>query len=259
MKYLTDGRKVSVIEKLNNTDFIVQEIYVTEDGSEVPAGEKFVVKTLLDKPVISWKKRKIQEIEKSFDEIKARHEKALANVQRQEQLAAEKIRQLKAIATKVTSEQLKTLEKFVSGKIKYLVVHEYDTARVVESDKFLESWDGQYFEGFKLISLFGRSDGNLSYKVNRYRDDSGFWTTVDPCETMEQAVLICQKVYDEKVQEWLDGKKQYPPSDNFAIGCEIKLDERAVDFYKNVEDDKIKKEIKNLKKRLEELEALGLP
>ena len=56
-KYLTDGRKVIVVGKLNNQDTIVQEIFVTKDGSEIPSGENFVVKSLHDEPVESWKKK----------------------------------------------------------------------------------------------------------------------------------------------------------------------------------------------------------
>lgn len=54
IKYTTDGKKVVVIGDLNQTDKIVQEIFVTEQGDEIPQGERFVVKNLLDSPAKSW-------------------------------------------------------------------------------------------------------------------------------------------------------------------------------------------------------------
>jgi hypothetical protein len=43
IKYTSKGQKVRIVGKLNSTEFIVQEIHVTESGDEVPAGENFVV------------------------------------------------------------------------------------------------------------------------------------------------------------------------------------------------------------------------
>ena len=40
IKYTTDGKKVVVIGDLNQTEKIVQEIYVTDDGCEIPQGER---------------------------------------------------------------------------------------------------------------------------------------------------------------------------------------------------------------------------
>jgi len=48
-KYLKDGRKVAVVGRLNNNQWIVQEIFVSGD-QEFPCGEHFVETTLLDKP-----------------------------------------------------------------------------------------------------------------------------------------------------------------------------------------------------------------
>lgn len=59
IKYTTDGRKVVIIGDLNQTEKIVQEIFVTEDGAEIPSGERFVVKSLLDTPAKSWKEKRL--------------------------------------------------------------------------------------------------------------------------------------------------------------------------------------------------------
>jgi 23S rRNA C2498 (ribose-2'-O)-methylase RlmM len=69
LKYTSDGKKVSVIGKINQTEFIVQEIFVTESGDEIPSGENFTAKSLHDKPVISWKEKRIYEYELKYKKI----------------------------------------------------------------------------------------------------------------------------------------------------------------------------------------------
>lgn len=44
-KFLSDGRKVVVVGALNNQETIVQEVFVTQQGDEIPGGERFVVKS----------------------------------------------------------------------------------------------------------------------------------------------------------------------------------------------------------------------
>ena len=70
IKYTTDGRKVVIIGDLNQTEKIVQEIFVTEDGAEIPSGERFVVKSLLDTPAKSWKEKNIADLEARYEKDK---------------------------------------------------------------------------------------------------------------------------------------------------------------------------------------------
>jgi hypothetical protein len=55
-KFTSDGKKVAIIGALNAKETIVLEIFVN-DGTEFPAGEHFVVKTLLDVPAETYKAR----------------------------------------------------------------------------------------------------------------------------------------------------------------------------------------------------------
>ena len=47
IKYTKDGKKVAILGKLNDTTWIVQEIFIL-NGQELPCGENFTTKTLLD-------------------------------------------------------------------------------------------------------------------------------------------------------------------------------------------------------------------
>ena len=66
IKYTTDGKKVVVLGNLNSQEKIVQEVFVV-DGSEIPSGEHFIVKSLHDATAISWKEKRLQEIEEKYD------------------------------------------------------------------------------------------------------------------------------------------------------------------------------------------------
>jgi len=95
IKYTTDGKKVVIIGDLNQTDKIVQEIFVTENGDEIPQGERFVVKSLLDEPAKSWKETRLEELE-------ARYEKEIADWERQiRNMAIEKSRVYDALSARV--------------------------------------------------------------------------------------------------------------------------------------------------------------
>lgn len=60
-KFTSDGRKVAIIGALNAKETIVQEVFIT-DGTEFPAGEHFVVKTLLDAPAETYKAKEERRI-----------------------------------------------------------------------------------------------------------------------------------------------------------------------------------------------------
>lgn len=70
IKYTTDGKKVVVLGDLNSNEKIVQEIFITPSGNELPGGENFVVKSLLDEPAKSWKEEEIAKLEKRYNDRK---------------------------------------------------------------------------------------------------------------------------------------------------------------------------------------------
>ena len=71
-KYMSDGRKVVVIGQLNTVESIVQEIFVTEQGDEIPSGERFTTKDLHDTPE--------QNYEKSLQHAKDNLDKSLEKI-----------------------------------------------------------------------------------------------------------------------------------------------------------------------------------
>lgn len=183
IKYLSDGRKVCVIGAINKTEFIVQEVHVTEDGDEFPTGEKFTSKSLLDVPAKTYKEKEAERIEKLLCDKKSELESIKRHIydNNQKRLAsAELTKQSIKSMESISNLDFEHLIDIVSGNIKFVVYVGYDGMSIAKHKEFEESisYFDRYgsnirFDGIKLLSLFGRSDGDLAFKINRYGDGSG--------------------------------------------------------------------------------------
>ena len=181
-KFLSDGRKVAIIGQLNNVEFIVQEIFVTASGDEIPSGERFTAKSLHDEPVESYKAREERNLESRINKLKSEVNKLDADIKSaksEAQTQAQILKQSKlTISTLMDDPDLDLLCDVIAGNIKWVV--DSCSYRMEEPIPFNESMDQKDFSDkrVRLLSLFGNSDGNISYRLNRYRDDSGNWSDV---------------------------------------------------------------------------------
>ena len=179
-KFLSDGRKVAIIGQLNNQEAIVQEVFVTDQGDEIPSGERFTAKSLHDAPVKSYKakeeERLEQRIQKQKDEIKRLEKRAgAAHIDARAHEDIGKF--VRAVAKGLSQENLEMLTAYLAGEIRWLVADNIGFEPPMAFDdkmKDTDSWHGAVkYEGLKLLSLYGRSDGNLTYNLHRYPDGSG--------------------------------------------------------------------------------------
>jgi len=227
MKYTQDGKKVIVIGKLNSTEWIVQEMFVSE-GVEVPGGEQFVAKTLLDKPAETYREKRIHElidIERKLEiSIESLQEKRIAV--RADERANALINKFYQAYENIDMKELKTLVDFLSGRITHLVFTDTHNPRIVTLLEVIkcESDYGHQFEGFRLVSLFGcNSNGErhgeelkkknycLDWRLNQYRDGSGYYRSFIPCASFEEAVEELDKIAaDTPVSSmWVKLKAKY--------------------------------------------------
>jgi hypothetical protein len=193
-KFLSDGRKVAVIGKLNNTEFIVREVFVTEGGDEIPSGESFTTKSLHDKPVESWLKREEAQQKKNTERAKAEAEKINVEINdlKQKLLARKALLANSPQLEDFAGESASLMAAFMTGTIEYLVIEDYGLSKPVKMadyvTNFETNWGRRSFEGLKLASVLGKSDGKLEYRIHYYSDGSGGSYLVHPFETFEGAV-----------------------------------------------------------------------
>ena len=182
-KYMSDGRKVVVIGQLNTVESIVQEIFVTEQGDEIPSGERFTTKDLHDKPVISYKKKEEIKLEETLAKLKQNKDTLYSEIEKMKEQ-----RKANAALLKASNSHIKTLfddeqtfdlfADVVAGNIEYATQDcnfEY-LSEIIPFEKAVsqtKEYHSENFEEIKLLSLFGNSDGDLSYRLYDYRDGSG--------------------------------------------------------------------------------------
>lgn len=217
IKFTTDGRKVLVVGKLNAQEHIVQEIFVSS-GQEIPSGENFVVKGLHDAPAESWKDQDLRKRE-------ARYAKRCAEIERQEQeqdrrnseaqqKAKHRAAALLEFARNSDEPQLQRLHALLAGEITHFFVSRYRPQIVTWDDEIIFDSDRNYgrlsIEGIKLLSLFGRSDGRLDYRLNQYRDGSGSSSIeIVPCRSYAEALSEAQKQLDAEAAMYVAGTRGY--------------------------------------------------
>lgn len=194
-KFLQDGRKVVIVGQLNTTESIVQEIFVTATGDEIPGGERFVSSALFDVPVVTYKEKQVLEWADSVAKHKVTVEalRAEAKVVKQELLAQrELLVQSKKIEASFGVEHVERIANFMTGQIEYLVVEEYDITPPIKMMDRIVYWETNYgertFDSIKLCSILGRSDGDLGYRIHQYSDTSGSYVNVYPCLTLDEAL-----------------------------------------------------------------------
>lgn len=219
IKYLTNGKKVAVIGKLNKTEWIVQEIHITPDGDEVPMGESFLAKNLMDTPCDSWEARRKADLESAIKKLEAKSDEIGLRVRKAEALAKIKASSLMKFQSQAGYEQLELLRQFVSGEITHLVVIQYNGASIADFDEELATRnDWGMPEGLRLLGLYGGSDGSLTWRITRYPDGYGSAVEVLPAMSMEHALELAQDYYDELINEWRSGQTKSPPAADWLRG-----------------------------------------
>jgi hypothetical protein len=101
---------------------------------------------------------------------------------------------------------LNRIEDFIDKKITHLAVFGYGAPKVATFDEAMRDFEyGRFSNDIKLLCLFGKSNGDLEWRVNQYYDGSGSWKEVIPCQSEAEA-LTAVKEHTEKprgdVMQW---------------------------------------------------------
>ncbi len=187
IKFTTDGKKVVVIGSLNSQEKIVQEIFIV-DGSEIPSGEHFVVKSLHDAPAVSWKENDLKKLEERYERERKEYQAQIDdNHKRYKNKTAEFREKFSYIASALKNaneKSFETLVDFITGEIEWVVVNHYDI-QILPLNEFHTMYDDK----LRLISIFGKDDGSFTYAVGDYYDYSGSNKKFYPFKSYDDALL----------------------------------------------------------------------
>lgn len=148
---------------------------------------------------------------------------------------------------------LRHVENMLDGKIKIFVEGCGYAPPKVLSLKDLEEGDGYGSKTWlKLIVLFGTSNGDLSWRVNEYRDGSGgTWKTLHPCADMDEAKTVIAGIYHDRFKEVRAAKQSHLISSGWLDTAKkwgIAVPQDIADMIND-------SAVSNLQSKLEKLEA----
>lgn len=249
-KFTTDGKKVAIVGKLNNTETIVQEIFVSENGSEIPAGENFVVKSLLDEPAKTWKEMEIEKIEKRYNAARAGMEKEVNDLERKTRemsaYARDKMQWMKSISDNIAIDWFDMVYGFVCAEYSHFVIKGYSEIKIIAFDEFMKPFESN---GIRAFGIWSNCDNKVSpiLKISTYRDGSdNLWSEVIPCKSYESALNELANLIN--ATEYLN--------DGFISSCQkygIKIQEDKMHTYMDKKEAARLKKISELEKEIEKL------
>lgn len=194
IKYTTDNKKVVIIGNLNSQEKIVQEIFIDGSGNEIPSGENFVVKSLHDTPVISWREKRLIELE---NEVKQKTDE-IEDLRNKYNTKASELREKLSYTIKALgeqhNEQFQTLIDFICGKISWIVIENWCSVEILPIDEF----NVQYDNRLRLMSIYGKDDGSFTYAVGDYHDHSGGSRKFHPFKSYEEAFIFFETTLIDK-------------------------------------------------------------
>ena len=167
--------------------------------------------------------------------------KLQAKVDELDKLVTEKRAELKRInseldqAGKRYQEQLKKIgqhralqriEDYLDGKFThFLEVGSYYAPTIVTADKALAhggtEHENRWDKKLRLLTLFGDTNGDLQWRINRYSDGSGSSNIeVYPCQNEDEAIGIVRQLYADAVAVWREQeKKHYGRAIEWSMKC----------------------------------------
>jgi hypothetical protein len=189
-------KKVVVVGKLNNQETIVQEVFVV-DGNEIPSGENFVVKSLHDSPSVSWQETEIEKMKTRYEDAKKYYEREMNSLSENQKKARAVFDGCTEIVRKANPAMFDSVSKLIGGDYKFALISDYSGVSIVPILDFVIDRDG-WDINLKLISIFGKSNGDFSWMVNRYRDYSGSWQDFQFFETRDSALQKAEDIINSK-------------------------------------------------------------
>lgn len=186
--YTRDGAKCSYVGTAEDKH-IVRAFLEYEDGEEL--GELSVVDAVCAKPPTEVLDAEVAELSKREADLRA-------EIYELEESKRRATHESKALLAKLKQHDvLKDIDAVIEGRFTHFVSKSYSGVKIVERDEALNDESDRYRRSLRLLSLFGGSNGDLTWQINRYSDGSGSWDFVWPCLSLDEARARALKLCEE--------------------------------------------------------------
>lgn len=201
--YTTQGEKVRLEAITTTGQFVVARLLRYEghyDDFYEEYGPTEIVEKIFETPPVAVVDAAIASKMAELEEIEKRHNKAFAEINAVELTAKQRLEKFKRF------KGLELLEDFIDKKITHFVQASDENSfdfKIVSFDDAIKSKDNDaYRDPFRLVTLFGRSNGDLQWRVDRYYDGSGgsrqhIWPCRDEQHAKDMIVAIIIDRLDE--------------------------------------------------------------
>lgn len=223
IKYLANGQEVSVVQKLKD-GYLVAYLY---EGDYRDDDNVRIVAEVFDAPLTAKFDGRIADLRQNIATLEASRDSlnkeiSVISAQRKSRLA--KFDQ---------HEQLKQLEDFIDGRLTHFAeLPNWGIPKVLTLEDIR---DKDYpRKDIKLLTLFGRTNGRLDWKLNQYYDGSGSWTTVVPCTSYDNAHSAIKNHILERAADMQYGPREDVIKAAAAFG--VALDPEYVAAFKTKQE-----------------------
>jgi len=242
-KYLRDGQEVEVISEVKDGFLIQNVIYDSYSDEEyIEDSISYFTNKVFDKPPTIQYAEKVKSLKKEIEELNTLKRNIVEEIKQSEERHKETIKKFNKYS------ELKNLNMFIDGKITHYAFLNWSGGEIVTFEKAVCQYD---HKTLKLLTLFGKSKGNLEWRLSEYSDHSGGWNTVIPCFSFEEARQEVQKHIDAKIKE--DDRPN-----EYIIKCakkyNLKIDKNYVKKCKDEQKEAYRKKVVECKRELKEAE-----
>lgn len=216
--FTAQGEKVYLDAMTTDGKFVVSQIMRYSDYDDSfyeDVGPSKLVEKLFEKAPVEVLDARFTEAEARLADIEKRYQLRFSEVTNAEREIKDRLAKLNKYAG------LEHLERFIDGDFTHFVVDEYSGYEIKDKATAL-SQDDRYDKKLRLLSLYGDTNGNILWELNRYRDGSGNWTHVYPCLSLEDAKAKVHELCEAKIAEWRAGKVNA-----YGLGLAVKSLKRA--------------------------------
>jgi hypothetical protein len=220
LKYLANGNAVYLVEELKNGQFLVSDIFLDEYGEETLSDGMHIVDYIYDVPPVRLYSKDIADLNNSISRLKDEEESlrySISSLNEKEKYVLAKLKNF---------DKLQYLLDFIDGKITHYVFIRWGSVEIID---YKNSASEYGIHNLKLLSLFGDTKGDITWRLNQYSDGSGCNTDVIPCLSYDMALEEAQKAVDKFVAEKTNYRKDVIES---AKKYNLNIPEEYVEAYR---------------------------
>jgi len=151
---------------------------------------------------VPWAKKEAEKMESALKNITATYETERNRLRIETGAVRAMLKNITALEKYFKPDMLNTLIDFVSGDIGYVVVQNYGTVEIKTFLDVMKYVDYGCCESLRMLTLYGKSDGNLEWGINQYSDGSGYSNGRPyPCKTHDDALKTAQEMLEQIISD----------------------------------------------------------